>query len=231
MARQVVELGCPPEKMQVHHLGVDLDQLSYRPRTWTPPEPLKVLIAATFREKKGIPYAIEALGGFADAHPVEVTLIGDAATKPGDAEEKARILQLIEKYQLGDYVRLLGFQSHEVMINEAYQHHLFLSPSVTASSGDCEGGAPVSIIEMAATGMPIVSTKHCDIPEVVLDGETGFLAEERDVEGLVKHLQWWVSNPTEWRRVLDRGRRHVEKEYNCRVQGERLAATYDNLSR
>ncbi len=52
------------------------------------------------------------------------------------------------------------------------RHHLFLSPSVTAPDGDSEGGAPVSIIEAAATGMPVVSTTHCDIPQAVDDGVT-----------------------------------------------------------
>ena len=64
------------------------------------------------------------------------------------------------------------------------KHDVFLAPSVTASNGDTEGGAPVAIIEMAASGMPIVSTRHCDIPSVVLDGVTGLLAAERDSEGL-----------------------------------------------
>jgi len=75
---------------------------------------------------------------------------------------------------------MLGFQPHAILFEEAYKNHIFLSPSVTALDGDTEGGAPVTIIEMAATGMPIISTKHCDIPEVIKDGVTGFLANERD---------------------------------------------------
>ncbi len=229
MAGQVVQLGCPEEKVSVHHLGVDLEMLEYRPRVWNGTEPLRVLIAATLREKKGIPYAVEALGKLKHGQSIEVTIIGDATTKPGDAEEKARILRLIEQYSLSDSVRLLGFQPHHVLIEEAYRHHLFLSPSVTAADGDSEGGAPVSLVEMAATGMPIVSTRHCDIPEVVIDQVTGQLAEERDVDGLVDRLRWWASHPSEWRPMLDAGRRHIEMEYSCRVQGERLAATYRDV--
>ncbi len=70
----------------------------------------------------------------------------------------------------------MGYQPHSTLFAEAYRHHIFLSPSVTASTGDTEGGAPVSLIEMAATGMLIVSTTHCDIPEVIKHGVTGLLA-------------------------------------------------------
>ena len=89
-----------------------------------------------------------------------------------------------------------------------------------------KGGAPVSIIEMAATGMPIVSTNHCDIPEVILDGVTGLLAEERDVSGLVTHLQHLVKYPEQWLDMVKAGRNHLEAEYDVQIQSARLAAIY-----
>ena len=140
--------------------------------------------------------------------------------------EKQKIMETIEKHNLHSKVRLLGYQPHSVFFKEAYQHHIFLSPSITASSGDTEGGAPVSIIEMAATGMPIVSTNHCDIPEVILDGVTGLLAEERDVAGLVTHLQHLINYSEKWLDMLEAGRKHLETEYDVRIQSARLAAIY-----
>jgi len=44
--------------------------------------------------------------------------------------------------------------------------------------GDCEGGAPVSLIEASASGIPVVSTVPCDIPQEVKDGLTGRLLPE-----------------------------------------------------
>lgn len=226
MAQQVIELGCPPDRAVVHHLGVNLDLLPFRPRVWTPGSPLRVLIAATFREKKGIPYAIRALATIRDRVELEITIIGDATSKPGDQEEKARILAAIDNSGLRERTRLTGFRSHDALIEEAYDHHIFLSPSVTAGDGDSEGGAPVSIIEMAASGMPIVSSRHCDIPEIIVDGVTGWLAPERDVDRLAEHLHWLIANPDAWLSFLEKGRRHIEEEYNCRIQGQRLAEQY-----
>ena len=108
-------------------------------------------------------------------------------------------------------------------------HHIFLSPSVTAGDGSTEGGAPVSIIEMAATGMLIVSTRHCDIPEVIHDRKTGFLADERDVDGLVDCLLLAIHGPERWPQILANGRAHIEAEYNAETQGERLATHYEGV--
>jgi colanic acid/amylovoran biosynthesis glycosyltransferase len=62
MASRVIELGCSPEKVCVQHLGVEVDQIQYLPRSWDGTGPLRILIAAGFREKKGIPDGLIALG-------------------------------------------------------------------------------------------------------------------------------------------------------------------------
>lgn len=229
MAQCIVELGCPPEKVQVQHLGVDLEQIVFRPRVWDGEGPLRVLIAAAFREKKGIPYAVEALGRLAQELPLEVTIIGDANRMARSQAEKQAILEAIAHHNLHDRVRLLGYQPYEVLLREADEHHIFLSPSVHAADGDTEGGAPVSIIEMSASGMMIVSSTHCDIPAVIRHGESGLLAPERDVDALVEHLRWFAQHPERWQKMAETGRRHIEAEFNARVQGERLGRIYESL--
>ncbi len=226
MANEVIKLGCPPDRVRVHHLGVSVEKIKFQPRTWTPGTPLRVLMAASFREKKGLPYALAALGEIQTDIPLEITLIGDAG---GDAEsqhEKQRIMGVIDQYQLRDKVRMLGFQPYTRLMEEAYQHHIFLSPSVTASTGDTEGGAPVSLIDMSASGMLIVSTTHCDIPEVIRHSETGLLAAERDVAGLITHLSWLAEHPEKWPEMMAAGRAHIEAEYNAQIQAQRLADLY-----
>ncbi len=229
MANSIVRLGCPEEKVRVHHLGVAVHEITFKPREWNPASPLRVLMAASFREKKGIPYALEALGRLQHDVPLEVTIIGDANQEPRGQEEKRKILETIRKHNLTPKVRMLGYQPHSVLFEEAYRHHIFLSPSVTAKDGDTEGGAPVSLIEMAASGMPIVSSRHCDIPEVIKDGKTGLLAEERNVDELVGHLEWLIEYPDEWEKLALQGHRHVEREYDARNQGQALAAIYHEL--
>lgn len=231
MARSIVDLGCPDDKVRVHHLGIDLQQIPFAPRTWTPGEPLRVLLCGSFREKKGFPDALEALARIKDEVPVEITVIGDEHGDERTRAEKARILETVERGGLTEHTRMLGYQPYETVMAEASGHHVFLSPSVTAADGDTEGGAPVTLIEMSASGMLPVSTTHCDIAGVVIDGVTGLLAPERDVDALVGHLRWLVAHPERWHGMQVAGRKHMEAEFDARVQGERLSAIYRDIAR
>jgi len=208
---------------------VDITRIPFRPRSRPVDEPLRVLIAAAFREKKGIPTAIEALALARDEIPVEVTIIGDAPADARGQAEKRKILDTLARTGLASRTRLLGYVPHQTMVEEAERHHVFLSPSRTASDGDTEGGAPVSIIEMAASGMPVVSTRHCDIPEVIVPGVTGLLSDEDDIAGLAHHLIWLYRHPRLWPDMIVSGRHRVETEFNAAVQGERLGAVYSQV--
>lgn len=227
MAASIVDLGCPSHKVRVQHLGVDLDAITYQPRQWNKNEgPLRMLIAGTFTEKKGIPYALRAISRVRNEIPVDVTIIGDSTSNPQSIQEKANIFKTLKEEHLESVSTSLGYVTQDRLWQEAYKHHIFLSPSVTAQNGDTEGGAPVSIIEMAASGMPIISTTHCDIPEVVLDKTTGFLSEERDVDGLVKNIRQLSKHPEGWKAMLDAGRSHIETNYCAKKQGRRLKEHY-----
>ena len=230
MRESIINLGCPPEKALVQHLGVEMNNIHFKPRVWKKGSPLKVLIAASFREKKGIPYAIEALGSIDKDISLEITIIGDAGDDASAIDEKNKILKAITNYQLTDKVKLMGFQPYDVLFKEAYNNHIFLSPSIKASDGDTEGGAPVTLIDMIATGMPIISTQHCDIPNVIDHKKTGLLAEERDPDGLKAHLMWLINHPEKWEEMVTTGRKKMEIEFNAHEQGKRLAKIYEQIT-
>ena len=204
MQRNLIDLGCPPEKTRIHHLGVKVQQIRYQPRRWQPGEPLRVLIASAFRERKGIPYALEALAQFQHELPLEITLIGDAPDHPDGRREKKKIMAVLETLGLMPIVHLRGQQPYSVLLEEAYQHHIFMGPSITAHDGDMEG-TPMVLVDMAATGMPIISTTHSDVPEIIKHGETGLLAAERDASGLLDHLRWFAHNPGAWEAMMRAG--------------------------
>ena len=226
MAHCIAELGCPDHKVKVQHLGVDVDNIFFQPRQWRTDQSLRVLIAASFHEKKGIPHAIEALQIVARDVPVQLTIIGDAGRAAQSQQEKERILNALERCGLKEHTRLLGYQTHQAMLQEAYVHHLFLQPSITTQDGDTEGGAPVAIIEMLATGMPVVATNHCDIPEVVGPAFAHLLAPERDVVKLAECIQYLLSNPNSWSSLLREGRNRIEREYHQLQQARKLADYY-----
>lgn len=228
MRRTLAELGCPRERIVVQHLGVAVDEFPFAVRRPDPSGVVKVLVAATFREKKGIPDALRAVERLRAHHGrLQVTLIGDSMGAAGDEEEKRTILELVGR--LEGIVRWVGFQPYPVFRRSLMDHHLFLSPSCTGRDGDTEGGAPVTLIEAQATGMPVISTRHCDIPEVVVDGSTGHLSAERDVEAIAASLERLITAPQVWEAMGTAARAHIEKDYNVRTQVTRLEGLYERL--
>ncbi len=215
MKERLVALGCREEKIIVQHLGVDVERIPFQTRQIGPNEEIRILVAASFREKKGIPYALEALARCLQKHrTVRLTLIGDSHDTRGSEAEKAKIMCTMREHALARYVHWMGYQPYPIFLEELYRHHILLAPSVTAGDGDIEGGAPVSLIEASASGMPVLSTIHCDIPEVIQDGKSGLLVPERDVVALADALDSLIESP-EQRETMGRwGRGHVEREYN-----------------
>lgn len=224
LARRLEEAGAPPDRVRLHHLGVDAATLPFCERA--PTDRVQVLICAPFRQKKGIPDGIRALGRAAAAVPeVEVRLV-----LIGDGPEADLIRAALAESGLQERAELRGFQPYSRVVEELARSHLVLQPSRTALDGDSEGGAPVILLDAQATGAPVVSTRHADIPEYVVDGESGLLADEGDVDGLAQRLRHLLTHQDLWPAMGRRGRRHVEEHYDARRQTHRLEEIYDEVT-
>ncbi len=108
--------------------------------------------------------------------------------------------------------------------------HLLLLPSVAAADGDQEC-TPVSLMDAQAAGMPVLSTRHSGIPEVVPDGQSGFLVPERDVAALAERLLFLADHPEIWPEMGHAGRRHVERNYNCERLSRLTVEMYEEVLR
>ena len=230
MARCIADLGVDSQKIEVFRLGIDTAKIPYQPRQNPKDRTKRFLVAGSFREKKGIPYGIHALGLFAKQCPdIEVTVIGDGGSSSREQHEKKKIMDSVDQAGIRDRVRFLGYQSHDVLIREFYRNDVFVSPSVTSDDGDTEGGAPVTIIEAAASGMPVASTTHCDIPFVLSPENRQYLAPERDSEALARAI-WSLFESSDWSTLLDANRSLVERELMLITQANRLAQIYRRVA-
>ena len=100
----------------------------------------------------------------------------------------------------------------------------FALPSVIAPDGDMEG-IPNALIEALAAGLPAVSTRQSGVPELIRDGETGYLAEPGDVEGLRAALVRALTEEDPAARAAA-GRALVETEFNTRGSARRLVELF-----
>jgi len=193
MADTLAAIGCPREKISIHPLGVDALDLPLRARHRAEGEPMRVLFAGTFREKKGIRYVVEGVAlAAARGVQIELDLVGDAAGKAGDLEIKSEVLQMARELRLAAPVRHHTFVKFKDLVDMAMNAHVFVAPSVTGADGDSEG-TPFVLQQMMSTGMACVSTVHADIP--YLFGEhAGLLVPERDSAAVADWLvRYWES--------------------------------------
>lgn len=94
---------------------------------------------------------------------------------------------------------------------------ILLAPSVTAENGDQEG-IPGSLMQAMACGLPVVSTLHSGIPELVEDGVSGFLAPERNAEVLAEKLEYLLEHPELWEPMGKAGRLRVAQDFEINKQ-------------
>jgi colanic acid/amylovoran biosynthesis glycosyltransferase len=222
MAQNLEKLGCPRHKVCIQRIGVDLDKFSYRPPPSTK-DNIRILMCGRFVEKKGFEYGIRAFARIRSEFPrSQLRLVGDGPLRP-------YLEQLIQDLSLQKHTVLLGALPYNAYSREAMDAHVLLAPSVTAASGDSEGGAPTVLLEMQARGIPVVSTRHADIPEVVLDGASGYLVPERDEEALSEKLAELLDNPESWEAMGRAGRAHMEKQHDIVKLAQDLEYKYDRI--
>ena len=223
MVEGLEEAGCPRDKVKLHHLGVSMPDIEFRTRS---PDAgrIRFLICAPFREKKGITYALRALARARLARDLSCELV-----VVGDGPEQENIERVLRQTSLGDITTMRGALTYPEVLEEISRCHILVQASVTAKDGDSEGGAPVILLDAQAAGMPVIATRHADIPEYVIDEESGLLAPERDVEALAERIIHLADHPDLWLAMGQSGRRHVEANYNAGTQGTKLQSIYDNL--
>ena len=120
--------------------------------------------------------------------------------------------KLIEPLGLKDSVELLGPQPTEKIEQLMRQARAFVQHSLEADNGDSEG-TPVAVIEAQMSGLPVIATRHAGIPDVVLDGVTGFLVEEGDVEGMASQMVRLAKDPVLAGRLGNSARRSALENF------------------
>jgi colanic acid/amylovoran biosynthesis glycosyltransferase len=227
MADKVLGLGAPERIVRVLRLGIDISVIPFFPRSPDAGGRVVVLMAGRPVEKKGHWYGLLAFERICRDFPHVVLRMIIGGRTPRENDHILRMRRFIEEKGIVDKVEWYGFLSYDRYLEAIRSAHIFLQPSVQAEDGDAEGGAPVTITELSASGMPVVATKHCDIPQIVLDGRSGLLAEERDVDGLAALLARICASPQTWETMGRAGRAHVEERFDIRKQVRELERMYE----
>ncbi len=222
--KNLITLGYPAEKIAIVHSAIDCKRFRFYPRRFPNTKTIKILAINRLVEKKGTEYAIKAVAQLLIKYPhLEFTIVGG-----GPLESKLR--SLIKKLHAENNIKLIGWRNQEEVITLLQQADIFVLPSITAGNNDQEG-IPNALKEAMAIGLPVVSTYHSGIPELVKDGISGFLVPERDVLALTSKLEYLINNPNQRVKMGIEGRLFVENFFNRDKENEKLIQLCEKLIR
>ena len=223
MRDRLLDLGCPSEKVVVIPLLIKTKSIKFRKKEnplGTYNKTIKILMCANFYPKKGYLTAIKVLEKLRLKYKIQICIIGDGPLK----EKIIANSNTLKKEKLIDFIGKLGMT--EILIL-ACEYDIFFHPSETALDGDTEGGAPTIISQMQAVGLPIISTKHADIPNVI-PKENHFLGDEKDINSIITQFQNLL-DIQEWGQIQERGRRFVESKHSEEVIKSLYEELYSNI--
>jgi colanic acid/amylovoran biosynthesis glycosyltransferase len=205
-ARALVRAGADPARVRVHRMGVDCGAIRFAPPSRCPEAGFRIISVCRLVEKKGIEHALRALGALPRRRPG----LAWSYEVVGDGPLRAPLEALAHACGIADRVRFLGPLPHGVVKERLGGADAFLLPSVTGRDGDMEG-VPVALMEAMAAGLPVVSSFHGGIPELVEHRVSGLLAPERDAEALGHHLEWLADDPEGCVRMARAARATIER--------------------
>jgi glycosyltransferase involved in cell wall biosynthesis len=219
-----LELGCSPEKITTIHRGVDTGAFQFVDRASKDETVLEILMVSRLSKKKGHLEAVAALAG------LPRNLVDWRLSVVGSGPEEVAIRESVREKGLTERVSFVG----NIPIGEVRrlmaESDILLHPSLTPEDGDREG-IPNALMEGQATGLPVVSTRHGGIPELIVDGETGLLVEERDTAALGDALRRLLTSRDLRLGLGAAGRRRIGALFSLERQAAQYLEIYRDLAR
>ena len=211
--------GLAPEparrKIHVVHYGIDLE--AFQPAEPTPEEQPLVVSVGRLVEKKGFGDLIEA------CRLVKDRGLSFRCVIYGEGELHEELAGAVSRLGLGGNVTLAGARTQQELQVVLNQAQIFaLTPCVT-DDGDRDG-IPNALLEAMACGLPVVTTAVAGIPEVVVHGQNGLLAEPRDVPAIADDLALLLTDVRSRRRLGARARSEVVANFDREGNARRLAS-------
>jgi len=196
------------------HSGIDLNKFIREEDTKH--DSFTFLQISSLNKKKGHEYTLKAFSKFLSLQKSKKYKL----VLTGDGERKVQLAYLVKELGIENYIEFVGFVSHEkakVLLQNA---DVFVHHSITPENGN-EEGIPNALIEAMAMELPVLSTYHAGISELVNDGINGYLVEEKDIESYASRMADIIS----WKK-LKLNREVVAEEFEIGQHIAKLEAFY-----
>jgi colanic acid/amylovoran biosynthesis glycosyltransferase len=222
------ELGAPERRLVRLPMGVEPAAFAPVPNARTPVargrtgDEIRLLSVARLVEEKGISIAVRAVARLASRYPgLRYQVVGDGPLRPS-LERLAATLGVSAR------VTWLGALPRDRVREYYARAHVFALPGIVARSGAQESQG-VALLEAQASGLPVVASAVGGIPESLLDGKSGFLVPERDVEALAERVAALIDRPELRARMGSAGRAFTRENFDRNALADRLISLYEGV--
>lgn len=219
-AKRMIKWGIPTKKVTVIPNGIELSQYKNledreticRRLGLNPDNPVVMQLGRISHQKNPDMFLSGAIHILSVNTEVQLVWIGEG---PLFTQVQSRV----ESLRLQDKIHLLG------RIDQAY--HCLVAADVVTSTSRWEG-MPYSILEAMACSKPVVSPAVNGCPEIVINGQTGYLVEVGDSIGWANSILYLIANPQQAQLMGSRGRRLVEEKYSLPMMVSQIEHAYIN---
>jgi len=216
LKRLLVIAGACEKKIHVIPYAPRLDLIS--PFSWEDRKkgPPSVIFLGRLTEKKNPLALVESFARVSKRVPkARFTIIGDGPLK-------VQMLRRISERGIDRVVDYRGLLEQQKALPIMARHWVYAQHSVTSVDGDQEG-LPVSILEACASEIPVVSTIHSGIPEMIIDGVNGYLVREHDYEAMAERIAQLLEDPMKAETMGKAGRQSGLRNYKIQDRVNAIA--------
>lgn len=223
LEQRLIDLGCPRDKLSVIPMPVDTDY--FRPlKSSTEGDEIAILSVGRLVELKGHAFGIRAVRRLMDkGYKLRYDIVGVG-------EEKDSLEALIVELGLQESVTLCGARSQSEVRQLMQRSDLYLMTSTVDKTGRREAQGLVSG-EAQACGLPVIAFESGGVPSTILDGKTGCLVPENDVEAMAEKLAFLIDHPEERLQMGQEACTFVERNFSLQVIQHTWAELYAELQK
>ena len=220
MTRRLILLGCPKEKIIYNPCGPNSSFLQLDLKFSLP----QFVGLGRFVEKKAMHLTILAFNNVLQFHPEAKLVLGGNGVLLDSCKDLVQALKMDRNVFFPGKITPEQFQQYLIESLAFVQH------SIEAQDGDMEG-TPVSVMEASGAGLPVISTIHAGIPEVIINNVTGLLSSEKDIEQMSKNMIWILENKESAIEMGRKGKEHVIKSFTMDSYISKLSEAIISISK
>ena len=201
----------------VHIVPFGVDTKLFSPSEFTPrTNDLCIGVVKSLEEEYGIEYLIRAF---------KIVIVKGFDCKlliVGSGSLKEKLISITKRLQLSKLVTFTGRINNDDVVNYLHKMDIFVMPSLSESFG-------VAAIEASSCSIPVIASNIGGLPEVVIDGKTGYLVPPRDAESIAEKIIKLIEEPSLRQRLGKGGRKFVVDNYEWESCASKMEGIYNDI--